>query len=68
MNTLDTRVTRAASGVTRRNARNGERCPRCHRFGAFAPDSIVCERCASARPSITTVTVTVTLALLGGER
>jgi hypothetical protein len=28
MNTLNTRVTRAASGVTRRNARNGGQCPK----------------------------------------
>jgi hypothetical protein len=68
MNTLNTPVTRTASGVTRRNARNGGQCPRCHRFGAFAPDSIVCDRCTSARSSILTVTITVTLAVVGGGR
>jgi hypothetical protein len=69
MNTLNTPAPRAASGVTRRNARNEEQCPRCHRLSTLAPDSIVCERCAGARPSITTtVTVTVTLAAAEGER
>jgi hypothetical protein len=68
MNTLNTSATRTASGVTRRNARKGGQCPRCHRFGAFAPDSIVCDRCTSARSSILTVTVTVTLPTLGGDR
>ena len=68
MNTLDTPATRAASRVTRRNAHTSRRCPRCHHFGTFTPDSIVCDRCAGARPSILTVTVTVTLAAVGGER
>jgi uncharacterized paraquat-inducible protein A len=68
MNTLNTRVTRAASGVTRTNTRNRRKCPRCHRLGTFTPDSIVCNRCANTRPSMTAVTVTVTLALLGGGR
>jgi hypothetical protein len=68
MNTVDTPVTRTASGATRKNARNGGRCPRCHRFGVFTPDSIVCDRCASTRPSILTVTITVTLAVVGGGR
>jgi hypothetical protein len=68
MNTLNTRVARDTSGVTRRNPHTGRRCPRYYRLGAFAPDSIVCDWCAGARPSITTATVTVTLALLGGER
>jgi hypothetical protein len=68
MNTLNTPAPRAASGVTRRNARNDEQCPRCHRLSTLAPDSIVCDRCAGARPSITTVTITVTLAVAEGER
>jgi hypothetical protein len=68
MNTLNTRATRAASGVTRMNARHRGKCPRCHHVGTVAPDSIVCDGCATPQPSITTVTVTVTLALLGGER
>jgi hypothetical protein len=68
MNTLNTPATRAASGVTRRNARNGRCCRRCHRFSAFAPDSIVCDRCADTRPSILTVTVTVTLPTVRGGR
>jgi hypothetical protein len=68
MNTLNTPVAPAASGVTRRNVRNGGRCLRCHRVGALAPDSIVCDRCASAWSSILTVTVTVTLAVVGSGR
>jgi hypothetical protein len=68
MTTLNTPPTRTTSRVARRNARNGGCCPRCHRVGAFAPDAIVCDRCASTRPSIITVTITVTLALVGGER
>ncbi|MBV9012870.1 MAG: hypothetical protein JO272_12615 [Pseudonocardiales bacterium] len=69
MNTLNTPVTRTASGVTRRNARNRGKCPRCHQVGTLNSDSIVCDRCASTRPPTTiTVTVAVTLALLGGGR
>jgi hypothetical protein len=66
MNTLNTRVTRAASGVTRRNARHRGKCPRCHRPGTFAPDSIVCDRCTTARPATLTVSISCTVA--GGER
>jgi hypothetical protein len=65
MNTLNTRVTHAASGVTRRNARNRGKCPRCHRPGTFAPDSIVCDRCTTARPA--TLTVSITAVVTGGE-
>jgi hypothetical protein len=69
MNTLNTRVSRAASGVTRRDAGNRGKCPRCHRVGTFTSDSIVCDQCAAPPSSIiTTVTVTVTLASVGGER
>jgi Zn finger protein HypA/HybF involved in hydrogenase expression len=68
MTTLNTPATRTTSRVTRRNARNHGQCPRCHHVGTFAPNAIVCDRCASTRPSITTVTITVTLALVGGER
>jgi len=66
MNTLNTRVTRAASGVTRRNARNRGKCPRCHHYGTFAPDSIVCDRCTSAQSATLTVSISCTVA--GGER
>jgi hypothetical protein len=66
MNTLNTRATRTASGVTRRNARNRGKCPRCHHVGTFAPDSIVCDRCTNARPVTLTVSLTCTVA--GGER
>jgi len=48
---LDTRVYSTASGVTRRNARNGRRCPRCHRPGIFTVNSIVCQQCADTRTS-----------------
>lgn len=52
------------------NQRNGSRCPRCHWFGTFAPDSIVCNRCIGAGvPSLTlTVTTTLTIAIAGGGR
>ena len=68
MNTLDTPATPAPSGVTRKNTRTSGCCPRCRCFGVFAPDSIVCDRCANAQDSIVTVTVTVTLAVVGGDR
>lgn len=64
---LDTRVSPRASGVTRRNARNGRRCPRCQRPGIFAVNSIVCRRCADTRPSLVTVAVTITLSEAGSE-
>jgi hypothetical protein len=45
--------------------RNGSICPRCQRFGTFAPNSIVCDRCADPLPLIVVVTITVTI---GGDR
>jgi hypothetical protein len=68
MNTINTRVSRTASGVTRRNPHASRRCPRCLRCGTFAPNCIVCDQCTTARPSITAVTFTVTLAVVGGGR
>jgi hypothetical protein len=46
-------------------SRNGRHCPRCTRFGTFAPNSIVCDRCQGALPLVFVVTVTV---LIGGGR
>lgn len=40
--------------------RNGRACPRCKRFGTFAPNSIVCDRCLGALPLIFTVAVAST--------
>ena len=40
--------------------RNGRACPRCKRFGTFAPNSIVCDRCQGALPLIFTVAVRAT--------
>lgn len=68
MTTLNTPTPPTPSRVTRKNAHNSGWCPRCHRVGAFTPDSIVCDRCTSARPSILTVTITVTLPAVGGDR
>lgn len=45
--------------------RKARRCPRCQRFGTFAPNSIVCDRCTGALPL---VFVTVTVTVVGGER
>lgn len=45
--------------------RNGKKCPRCKRFGTFAPNSIACDRCDGALPLIFTVTVTF---VIGGGR
>ncbi|HEX5403520.1 MAG TPA: hypothetical protein VFX16_14600 [Pseudonocardiaceae bacterium] len=44
--------------------RNGRKCPRCQRFGTFAPHSIVCDRCQGALPLVFIVTVTV---VIGGD-
>ena len=68
MDKLDTRVPSAASGVTQKNARTGRSCPRCHRPGAFAVDSIVCQRCLGTPPLLVTVRVSVTLTAAGGDR
>jgi hypothetical protein len=65
---LDTRATRQASGVTQKNARTGRRCPRCHRPGVFAVNSIVCQRCLGTPPLLVTVRVSVTLTAMGGDR
>ena len=43
------------------NSRNGRACPRCQRFGTFAPNSIVCDRCLGALPLIFTVAVAGTV-------
>jgi hypothetical protein len=50
---------------THRNHRNGQLCPRCKRFGTFAPNSIVCDRCTGALPLIFVLMVTV---VIGGGR
>jgi len=42
-------------------SRNGRACPRCNRFGTFAPNSIVCDRCLGALPLIFTVAVAGTV-------
>ena len=43
------------------SSRNGRACPRCHRFGTFAPNSIVCDRCLGTLPLIFTVAVSSTV-------
>lgn len=45
-------------------ARNGRKCPRCKRFGTFAPNAIVCDRCLGALPLVFEVTITV---VVGGD-
>jgi hypothetical protein len=65
---LDTRATRHASGVTQKNARTGRRCPRCHRWGVFAVNSIVCQRCMGTPPLLVTVSISVTFTVVGGDR
>jgi hypothetical protein len=47
------------------DGRNGRHCPRCKRFGTFAPNSIVCDRCIGALPLIFIVSITV---IVGGDR
>lgn len=64
MNNVDTGATHSARGVTRKT-RNGQMCPRCKRFGTFAPNSIVCDRCQSALPLIF---ITITVVVDGGGR
>lgn len=44
--------------------RNGRKCPRCKKFGTFAPNSIVCDRCLGTLPLIFVVSITVTI---GGD-
>ena len=41
--------------------RNGTLCPRCKRFGTYAPNAIVCDRCQGALPLIFTVRVAATI-------
>jgi hypothetical protein len=44
-------------------------CPRCRRFGTFAPNAIVCDRCLGALPLIFAwLTVEVTVIIVGGGR
>jgi hypothetical protein len=68
MKNLHIERTPAASGVTRRNSRSGRRCPRCLRFGRFAPSCIVCDRCADALPLVVTVAISMTFLRVGGGR
>jgi hypothetical protein len=53
----NTAATSPQSG--KRHTGNGKNCPRCKRFGTFAPHSVICDRCAGTLPLIFTVTVTV---------
>lgn len=55
-----------ARRVTQKNPRNGRPCRRCNRFGTFAPNALVCDRCMGALPLIFVVTITVTV--IGGGR
>jgi hypothetical protein len=44
-------------------------CPRCKRFGTFAPNSITCDGCAGALPLVfTIVVVVVSTVTVGGVR
>lgn len=45
--------------------RNGQPCPRCSRFGTYAPNSIVCDHCQGALPLVFIVMITV---LVGGAQ
>jgi hypothetical protein len=69
MHSVSTPGAGRASGVTQKNSRNGRHCRRCHRFGTFAPNTLVCDRCIGALPLIFVVTVTVTVVMpAGGAR
>jgi hypothetical protein len=46
-----------------RTRRNGKKCPRCKRFGTFAPNFIVCDQCLGTLSLVFTVTV-----VIGGDR
>jgi hypothetical protein len=47
-----------------RSPRNGRKCPRCKRFGTFAPNAIICDRCLGTLPLVFDVTITV---IVGGD-
>jgi hypothetical protein len=47
--------------------RNGRSCLRCKRFGTFAPNCLVCDRCLGALPLIFVVTITVLVTADGGR-
>jgi hypothetical protein len=49
----------------KRRGGNGNNCPRCKRFGTFAPNSLQCDRCVGALPLIFAVSITITIE---GER
>jgi hypothetical protein len=53
-----------ASRVTRKNPRNGRACRRCKRFGTYAPNALVCDRCMGTLPLIFVVSITVVV--IGG--
>ena len=55
----------SARGVTRKNPRNGWPCRRCNRFGTYAPNALVCDRCMGALPLIFVITITVNV--IGGD-
>lgn len=55
----------SARRVTQKNSRNGQACRRCNRFGTFAPNALVCDRCMGTLPLIFVITITVTV--IGGD-
>jgi len=55
-----------ASGVTRKNPRNGRKCRRCKKFGTLTPLSLVCDRCLGTLPLIFEITIIVIV--IGGGR
>lgn len=45
--------------------KKGRKCPRCKRFGTFAPNSIVCDNCQGTLSLGFVIAVTV---VVGGDR
>jgi hypothetical protein len=74
MSTVQGKRGGTASGVTRKHPqespRNGRPCRRCGRFGTYAPNALVCDRCMGTLPLIfvtrVTVTITATVVVVGG--
>lgn len=64
------RATHSRSTSTQYGAgqqRNGRKCPRCKRFGTYAPNCLVCDQCMGALPLIFVVTITVFVTVGGGR-
>jgi hypothetical protein len=52
VNNLPTTPRSSATSCTHKKPLSRRNCRRCHKFGTFSPDSLVCDRCLGTLPLI----------------